>query len=157
MSRYIRPRLPGASIFFTVALAERGGDLLIREIVRLRQAVTRGLAERPVGIDAMVILPDHLHAVWTLPEGDCAYGLRWAAIKAGFSRGLPPGQLRHSHIRRREKGIWQRRFWEHHLRSDADKRAAITYCWQNPVKHGLVDDPMAWPFSSIHRDAARST
>ena len=108
MSNYHRPRQPGASIFFTVGLAQRGGRLLVDEIERLRDCVGREMRRRPLHIDAMVVLPDHLHAVWTLPEGDCDYPVRWAAIKAGFSHGRPAGQVRDSHRLRREKGIWQR-------------------------------------------------
>ena len=152
MPDYRRPRLPGALIFFTVALADRRSDLLVREVARLRAAVGAVRRERPFGIKAWVILPDHLHAVWRMPEGDADYSVRWAAIKTGFTRGLPNGPLRTSHEIRREKGVWQRRFWEHHIRDAADLEAHIRYCWINPVKHGYVDRPSDWPFSSIHRD-----
>lgn len=155
MPRYFRPRVPGASIFFTVALADRQSDLLLLEVARLREAVRSALAARPVTIDAWVVLPDHMHTVWTLPPGDCDYSGRWAAIKAGFSHHLPSGPLRSSHRKRREKGVWQRRFWEHHLRSESDHAAAVRYCWTNPVKHGLAYDPADWPYSSWHRDSAR--
>jgi len=152
MSAYRRPRLPGSTVFFTVCLARRGDRLLVDEVARLRDAVRAVRNARPFSIDAMVILPDHLHAVWTLPEGDSDYSGRWSAIKAGFSRGLPPRRQRDSHVARREKGIWQRRFWEHHLRDEAARSEAIRYCWINPVKHGLVEEPADWPYSSIHRD-----
>lgn len=154
MSLYRRPRIPGASIAFTVALSNRGDDLLLREITRLRMAVAATLHNRPFRIDAWVVLPDHLHAVWTLPEGDSSYALRWAAIKAAFSSGLSATNRRDSHRRRREKGIWQRRFWEHHLRGEDDWQAAVNDCWHNPVKHGLVCHPADWPYSSWHRDMA---
>lgn len=154
MSDYRRPRIRGASIFFTLALADRSSDLLVREIDRLREVTSCVLTIRPVRIDAWVVLPDHIHAVWTLPDGDCDYSMRWAAIKAGFSRGLPAGRQRESHLARREKGIWQRRFWEHHLRGEADRDAAVRYCWGNPVRHGYVTNPVDWPYSSFHRDAA---
>lgn len=88
MSRYIRPRVTGARIFFTVALADRRSDLLLREVGRLRESVRVTRAERPFGIDAWVVLPDHLHCVWTLPAGDADFATRWGAIKARFSRGL---------------------------------------------------------------------
>lgn len=100
----------------------------------------------------MVILPDHLLPVRSLPEGDSDYSTRWAAIEANFSRALPAGGLRDSHILRREKGIWQRRFWEHHLHSEGDRMAAIRYCGTNPIKHWPVDAPADWPFLSFHRD-----
>lgn len=155
MPNYIRPRVTGARVFFTVALADRGSNLLVREVERLRAAVRVTRAERPFGIDAWVVLPDHLHAVWTLPEGDRDFAIRWSAIKARFSAGLQAGRLRQSHVARREKGIWQRRFWERHLRNEADHEAHVRYCWLNPVKHGLVELAVDWPHSSIHRDIAR--
>lgn len=88
MSNYIRPRCPGASVFFTVTLAERGSSLLTREIEALRSAVRLTRASRWFGIDAWVVLPDHMHCVWTLPEGDADYSVRMGAIKARFSMGL---------------------------------------------------------------------
>ncbi|MEH6772684.1 MAG: transposase [Cereibacter changlensis] len=153
MSQYLRPKRPGATVFFTVGLAQRGSDVLVQEIAALREAVRATRAERPFAIDAWVVLPDHMHCVWTLPAGDCGYGLRMSVIKARFSRALPPGPRRASHEKRREHGIWQRRFWEHHIRDDEDFAAHIRYCWINPVKHGFVDDPADWPYSSYHRDA----
>lgn len=155
MPRYRRPNAPGATVFFTVTLADRRSDLLVREVVRLREAVRVTRAERPFTIDAWVVLPDHLHCVWTLPEGDRDFPTRWRLIKSRFSRGLPPGRLRDSHVARGERGVWQRRYWEHHIRDAADFSDHMRYCWTNPVKHGLVDDPEAWPFSSYHRDCAR--
>ncbi len=152
MSRYTRPTTTGATVFFTVALADRRSTCLVAQIDRLRTAVRDTLAARPVRIEAMVVLPDHLHAIWTLPAGDKAYGRRWGEIKARFVKGLPPVPLRQSHVARRERGIWQRRFWEHHVRDEASLRALRTYCWMNPVKHGLVSDPQDWPYSSLHRD-----
>lgn len=155
MSNYVRPKLPGATVFFTVVLAERGSDLLVQKIAVLREAVRKTRRERPFEIDAWVVLPDHLHCVWTLPEGDQDYSTRWSVIKARFSREMPHTHRRQSHEKRREHGIWQRRFWEHHVRDDADFKAHMEYCWFNPVKHGLVNHPTAWPFSSYHRDMAR--
>lgn len=144
MSQYVRPDVTGAPVFFTLALAARGGDLLVREVDRLRDAVQAVKAERPFDIAAWVVLPDHLHAVWQMPEGDGDYSVRWGAIKARFSMGLAAGRLRPSHASRREKGIWQRRFWEHHIRDEADMAAHIRYCWGNPVKHGLVERAVDW-------------
>ncbi|WP_316648095.1 REP-associated tyrosine transposase [Ovoidimarina sediminis] len=178
MSVYIRPRRPGATIFFTVTLAERGGDLLTREIGALRDAVRKTRAAHPFRIEAWVVMPDHLHAVWTLPEGDTAYSTRWGAIKARFTRAVRDGgrvgfhpTLREngirtvvgwnptlrsaSKLRKGDAGIWQRRFWEHHIRDAADFRAHVEYCWFNPVKHGFVEDPGDWPYSSYRRDRAR--
>ncbi len=152
MSNYIRPRLSGATIFFTVNLVNRTSDLLVREVGGLRDAFMRTISDRRFYIDAVVILPDHLHMVMTLPDGDDDYATRWRVIKARFSRGVGQGHVRPSHIRRGERGIWQRRYWEHHIRDEGDYRAHVEYCWKNPVKHGLVEKPADWPYSSIHRD-----
>jgi putative transposase len=152
MSRYIRPKIPGASVFFTVAVADRRSRLLVDHVEALRDAVRMTKDERPFRIDAWVVLPDHVDAVWTLPDGDADYSVRWRLIKTRFSRGLPLGPLRPSHEARQERGIWQRRFWEHHLRNDADLGAHVRYCWINPVKHGFVERPEDWPYSSVHRD-----
>lgn len=108
MSRYLRPVLPGAMVFFTVTLAARGSDLLVREVGRLREAVAVVRLERPFAISAWVVLPDHLHCIWRLPEGDADYATRWAAIKTRFSSGLDAGPKRPSHVARREKAIWWR-------------------------------------------------
>ncbi|MGK7752200.1 MULTISPECIES: REP-associated tyrosine transposase [unclassified Roseovarius] len=177
MSHYLRPRVSGATVFFSVNLAERGSHLLVDEIERLRAAVRQTRAERPFHIDAWVVLPDHLHAIWTLPEGDADFSTRWGAIKARFTRSLRDGcrvgfhptlaqeaghavgwnpTLRRSASKRRkgDAGIWQRRFWEHHVRGEADYAALMRYCWMNPVKHGFVAEPEEWAYSSVHRDRA---
>ena len=153
MSNYRRPRIPGATIFFKVALERRGADTLVRHVEALRVAVRRTMAERPFRIEAAVILPDHLHMIWTLPAGDSDFPNRWRMIKARFTHAGPNTRNRRaSHIARREAGLWQRRYWERHIRSAEELAALTRYCWVNPVKHGLVTDPFDWPFSSIHRD-----
>lgn len=150
MAQYIRPKAQGASIFFTVALAEPGSDLLLREVERLRQAVRVTRAERPFAIDAWVVLPDHLHAIWTLPGGDGDFATRWRLIKARFSAGLPKQGLSRSMAVRRERGVWQRRFWEHHLRGEEDCAAHMRFCRTDPVRHGLVEEADHWRYSSFH-------
>ncbi|MEM7088398.1 MAG: transposase [Pseudomonadota bacterium] len=160
MSNYRRVRIPGAKYFFTISLADRSSDLLVREVARLRTAFAVTQKERPFWCDAFVVLPDHLHAVWTLPPGDADYSTRWGAIKARFTRGVKAGGamgcnpiLRtSSKIAKGDAGIWQRRFWEHTIRDERDYRNHLEYCWGNPVKHGLVAHPTDWPYSSIHRD-----
>jgi putative transposase len=152
MSDYIRPKQPGATVFFTVALADRSSEALTLEIGVLRDAVRVTKAERPFQIDAWVVLPDHMHCVWTLPEGDQDFSTRWSVIKARFSRAMPPTQQRQSHAKRREHGMWQRRFWEHHIRDETDFRNHLRYCWINPVKHGFVERPEDWPYSSYRKD-----
>ena len=154
MSSYIRPRVPGATVFFTVGLAERNSSVLVDHVEVLRDAVRKTRIERPFYIDAWVVLPDHLHAVWTLPEGDFDFSTRWSVIKARFSRSVGAGDRRPSHLKRRERGLWQRRFWEHHVRGPEDYAAAVSYCHINPVKHGYVEKPEDWPFSSVHREIA---
>ena len=152
MSNYLRPQISGATIFFTVALADRHSDLLVRQVEILRRAVRDTKAERPFDIEAWVVLPNHLHCIWRLPAGDRDFSTRWRLIKSRFSRALPKGRLRSSHVRRNERGIWQRRFWERHLRCAEDFNAHLRHCWLNPVKHGLVSHPTDWTYSSVHLD-----
>ncbi|MTD99196.1 transposase [Paracoccus sp. YIM 132242] len=160
MSRYLRPRLPAVPVFFTVALAQRGGQLLVDQVEVLREAVRVTQAERPFGIEAWVVLPDHLHCIWRLPEGDCDYSVRWGAIKARFTRGVRdevgwnPTLRSPSKVAKGDAGLWQRRFWDHHIRDERDLAAHVRYCWWNPVKHGYVQRPEHWPHSSVHRDIA---
>ena len=152
MTNCRRLRVPGGTYFFTVCLEDRSGTTLTDHIDLLRFAYARTVCELPVTCKAMVVLPNHLHAIWTLPEGDTDFSERWRRIKARFSNGLLSDPLRcRSKIKKRECGIWQRRFWEHWVRNDNDLEAAIAYCWRNPVKHGLTTDPESWPFSSFHR------
>ena len=158
MSRYRRIAPPGASHFFTLCLARRGQTLLTDDVACLRQAYTGTLRQYPVRTDAIVILPDHLHAVWTLPPGDADFPTRWRLIKAAFSKGHDVSESTSQSKRDRgEKGIWQRRYWHHLIRNDADLAAHIAYCWGNPVKHGLVEWAVDWPYSSLHRDIRLGT
>jgi putative transposase len=128
----------------------RGNTLLNERIDVLRDAVRRVRRVRPFIIDAWVVLPDHLHAVWRLPIGDDDFSTRWRMIKTFFVRGLPATE-RLSAVRRAagERGIWQRRFWEHAIRDDADYAAHVDYVHFNPVKHGLVAAPAEWPYSTF--------
>lgn len=155
MSRYIRPLRPGATVFFTVALADRRDDLLLREVARLRAAVAQTRAERPFEVLAWVTLPEHLHAVWRLPEGDADYATRWRLIKGRFAHGLPAQGRSASKERAGEKGIWQRRYWEHHIRGADDLAQHVAYVRLDPVRHGLVERPGDWPFGSIRGDPAK--
>jgi len=153
MTAYRRNRRPGGTYFFTVNLARRDQTLLVDHIQSLRDAVRDTCGERPFHIDAMVILPDHLHAIWTLPQHDADFSTRWRLIKSRFSRALGLKQPRgRSHREKQERGIWQRRFWEHTIRDDAEYATLMTYCWGNPVRHGLVTRAVDWPYSSLHRD-----
>ncbi|WP_322517800.1 transposase [Rhodopseudomonas palustris] len=152
MTNYRRNAIAGGRFFFTVNLAERRLRLLTDHIDLLRGAFRHTRQHHPFGIDAIVILPDHLHAVWTLPDGDRDFAMRWRLIKATFSRGLPAGErISESRARKAERGIWQRRYWEHTLRDDDDVARHIDYIHYNPVKHGHVARVADWPHSSFHR------
>ena len=182
MSIYRRLRRPGATVFLTINLVERTGDLLTQNIDLLRDVARHTMADKPFSIDAWVVLPDHMHCIWTLPEGDTDYSNRVGMLKGRFSRelrrsGLAPtlpvgianaygavaGRDRSVNnkrvgagpdLQKDEAPIWQKRFWEHHIRDKADFRTHLRHCWINPVKHGLCDHPKDWPYSSYHRDAA---
>ncbi len=127
--------------------------MLVDRIGLLREAYRITRAEHMFDCRAMVVLPDHLHAVWTLPPNDSDFSERWRKIKARFSREIGQQFPRStSKAAKRETGLWQRRFWEHAIRDQADFDTHITYCWANPVKHGLARCPVDWAYSSIHRD-----
>ena len=152
MSRYRRVKVEGGMFFFTVALADRSSDLLVREIERLRVSYKTMEDRLPCETVAVCVLPDHVHALWQLPDGDSDYASRWSLLKSTFSRGLPAATARSiSKIAKREKGIWQRRYWEHAIRDDRDSERHVDYIHYNPVKHGLVTRVADWPHSSFHR------
>jgi len=122
MTEYRRPLMPGATWFFTVALAERRGNrLLLDKIDNLRAAIHSVQVDHPFRIDAVVILPEHLHCIWTLPPKDSDFATRWALIKGQFSRSIEKGErVSQSRAKRGERGLWQRRFWEHLIRDEND-------------------------------------
>jgi putative transposase len=152
MTAYRRSRIAGATYFFTVNLADRRLSLLTARIDLLRSAFRYTRDRHPFTIDAVVVLPDHLHAMWTLPEGDGDFATRWRLIKSMFSRGLPPAEpVSASRSGKKERGIWQRRYWEHTIRDDDDFARHIDYIHFNPVKHGHVEHVADWPHSSFHR------
>ena len=154
--RYRRAGISGASYFFTVNLAERNRALLVDHADVLRAVIREVRSRYPFHIDAMVVLPDHLHAIWTLPKNDKDFSTRWMLIKSGFSRRLPTGERRNqSRAGKGERGIWQRRFWEHLIRDEMDYARHVDYVHYNPVKHGCVTSPVDWPQSSIHQFIAR--
>lgn len=156
MPNYRRAFVPGGTWFFTVNLLQRHhNDLLLREVDLLRDCVRRVRARYPFHIDAWVVLPEHMHCIWTLPPGDCDFSLRWRLIKSGFSRTLPATERR-SAVRMvaGERGIWQRHFWEHLIRDDDDYRRHVDYVHVNPLKHGHVTRVGDWPYSSFHRYVA---
>lgn len=154
MPNYRRARVEGATWFFTVNLLQRrGNDLLVRHIDTLREAIRHVRRLHPFGIDAWVVLPEHMHCVWTLPPGDANFPLRWRLLKTFFCRALPADEYRSTYrVLRGERGIWQRRYWEHLIRDEDDFRRHVDYVHINPLKHGLVAQVIDWPYSTFHRD-----
>ena len=151
MPKDIQTQAASQSIFFTVAMINRGDDLLLREIERLRQAVRITRAQRPFVIEAWVVLPDHLHAIWTLPAGDHDYATRWRLIKTRFSLALPKRPLDTNDNAGCKRAIWQPGVSPHRVTGPDDHAAHLCFCRNDPVKHGLVDDPDDWPYSSFRK------
>ena len=157
MSNYRRAWHPGGTYFFTVNLLQRHeNDLLVRQITLLRSIVRAVRQRHPFHIHGWVVLPDHMHCVVEMPAGDVDFALRWRLIKMGFSKALPRTE-RLSRVRaaRGERGIWQRRYWEHLIRDDSDMQAHMDYVHFNPVKHGLSVCVADWPYSTFHKMVAQ--
>ena len=165
MPNYIRRKQAGGTYFFTVNLAQRGSWMLVDRVGDLRTAVATVRKVRPFAVDAWVVLPDHMHCVWTLPPGDWDYATRIGSIKAQFSMacrragfippppiGLENGGVNPALRRKGEIGLWQPRFWEHTIRDERDYWMHVKYCWVNPVKHGFVKQSQDWAYSSVHKD-----
>lgn len=149
---YRRALIPGGTYFFTVNLADRTSRLLVQRVDTLRNVVRDVRQRHPFEIVAWVVLPDHIHAIWKLPAGDADFPTRWALIKAGFSRCIAPVEkISPSRATKGERGIWQRRFWEHLIRDENDLGRHVDYIHINPVKHGHAAKASDWPWSSIHR------
>ncbi|WP_160077351.1 transposase [Pseudomonas sp. 8AS] len=152
MTAYRRDRTPGATWFFTLNLADRSQRLLVERVDLLRASFRHVMLRHPWHIDAIVILPDHLHALCTLPANDANFSLRWRLIKTGFSRALPRDErISPSRQSKGERGVWQRRYWEHRIRDEDDFRRHVDYIHHNPRKHGHVQCVADWPWSSFHR------
>jgi putative transposase len=150
--RYRRYYMPGASYFFTIALVDRKSQLLIEEIDLLRSVIKYVRSNHEFRIDAIVILPDHIHMIMTLPENDSLFSKRISLIKSSFSRKIKKNEIISSSRKsKRERGLWQRRFWEHAIRNDLDFENHVNYIHYNPVKHGLVQRVVDWPYSSFHK------
>jgi putative transposase len=156
MPQYIRAFVPGGTFFFTVTLLERRRKLLTENIDDLREVFKAARRRRPFSIDAIVILPDHLHCIWTLPSGDADFSARWQDIKARFAALISRGErLSARRVQKGERGIWQRRFWEHVIRDEGDYERHVDYIHYNPVKHGHVRRVADWPYSSFHQYVER--
>ncbi|MBC7946083.1 MAG: transposase, partial [Burkholderiales bacterium] len=152
MTNYRRNFIPGGTFFFTVVLAQRSAQLLVQHVDTLKSAFRTTRLDHPFSVEAVVVLPDHLHCIWTLPPEDCDFATRWKKIKASFSRHIPKDEQRSaSRIDKGERGIWQRRYWEHTIRDERDLQTHVDYIHFNPVKHGYVDRVRDWPYSSFHR------
>ena len=153
MTEYRRFYIPNATWFFTVNLAERKNNhLLVEKIDELRDAFRYVKQQKPFRINAIVVLPDHLHCIWTLTQGDGDYSTRWNMLKGRFSRTIGHGErVSKSRQKRRERGIWQRRFWAHLIIDQEDFNRHFDYIHWNPVKHGKVARVADWPYSSFHR------
>jgi len=151
MSIYRRNRVPGGTYFFTVNLRDRTSDLLVTQIEAPRASVRQVKKAHPFHIDAWVVLPDHMHCLWTLPSGDTDFPARWGQIKIAFSRVVRSDPAFGSLLRKHESGIWQRHYWEHTIRGERDYANHMDYVHFNPVKHQLVVNVADWPFSSFAR------
>jgi putative transposase len=161
MPEYRRLQIEGGTYFFTVVTYSRLPILTALEARKLLRMAWLDVRERyPFTTDAVCLLPEHLHCIWTLPEGDANYSVRWKEIKRMFTKGyldqIGPGEMRNdSRVRRGEAAIWQRRFWEHTIRDEGDLNRHRDYIHYNPVKHGLVKSVADWPWSSFHRFVRR--
>ena len=153
--RYRRARIKGGTYFFTVVTHNRRRFLCQPENVGLlRNAVRHVMQKHPFSIDAFVLLPDHLHCIWTLPQEDDDFSTRWRLVKDYFTQHCGSqyrGDVSASRERKKEQSVWQRRFWEHAIRDDEDYVRHVEYIHYNPVKHGLVKAPRDWEYSSFHR------
>jgi len=148
--------LGGARLFTVNLLQRRGNELLTANFDCLRDCIALERTRRPFSVIAWVVLPEHLHCIWRLPEGDADFATRWCRIKTDFSCRMSKTEYRSSVRRARgERGIWQRRYWEHAIRDDVDLRRHIDYIHFNPVKHGYVDVARDCPFSSFHHYVRR--
>ena len=156
---YRRAKTPGATYFFTVVTFNRQHLFKSEPTIQLLRESFHTVKQRyPFDIDAIVILPDHLHCIWTLPDGDAGFSTRWRLIKSYFSRRCPADFKRKpssSRIKKKEQAVWQRRFWEHQIRNEKDFTQHVNYIHYNPVSHGLVAAPISWPYSSFHQYVKR--
>lgn len=157
MPNYRRRHTAGGTYFFTL-VTENREPILCTESARsiLRRAIEDCQSKQAFDAVAMVLLPDHLHAMWTLPEGDADYSMRWARIKAQFTRewldeGGSEQPRSRSRMQHRRRGVWQRRFWEHHIRDMSDYEKHLHYIHYNPVKHNLVRCPHEYPYSTLRK------
>ncbi len=151
MVLYRRNFVPGGTYFFTVTLADRRAITLVDHVENLRTAYQSVVSARSIDTIAICVLPDHLHAVWTMPDGDANFSSAWVLIKARFSRAVAKVDPRIVRVRNDQFNLWQSRFWEHTIRDDRDLEAHVNYIHFNPAKHGYCTSAAEWPHSSFHR------
>jgi putative transposase len=157
MSEYRRSREPGGTYFFTIITFDRAPILTTPESIAIfRLAWNMVRKKKPFKTVAICVLPDHIHTIWRIPEGDADFSMRWKEIKRLYTKGYLEnigfgGERNNSRVKRKEVGIWQRRFWEHTITDENDLNNHIDYIHFNPVKNGLVKDPTEWPWSSFRR------
>ena len=151
MVHYRRDNTPGATYFFTVTLRNRHSTLLTTHIKQLGEAFRHVQRKATFRTIAIVVMHEHLHAIWQLPIDDSHYSRRWGLIKGHFTHALLKAGLPFIKDNSGEYNVWQKRFWEHRIRDETDFERHIDYIHYNPVKHGLVSLPREWPYSSIHR------
>ncbi len=161
MSDYRRAFLKGGTFFFTVVTYSRRPVFRHEASVGLLMQCLESVMEtRPFRIDALVILPDHLHTIWTLPDDEFDFSTRWKLVKGTFTHRYSGREARHvpeSMLKKGEKGVWQRRFWEHAIRDQEDFNRHCDYIHYNPVKHGLANAPAEWKHSSFSTFVDRGT
>lgn len=150
MVQYRRNFLPGGTYFFTLTLHNRKANYLTEHIDLLRSAMKKVQQKMPFSIIAIIVLPEHLHAIWKLPAGDSNYAVRWRLIKSYFTQSLTKQKVPLLKNSRGEYNLWQNRYWEHTIKNEIDLETHIDYIHYNPVKHGLVKNPVDWPYSSFH-------
>ena len=151
MVNYRRSQCPGGTFAFTFTLKDRGSDLLVQHFSLFKAAYCQVQKRWPFETIAAVVLPDHVHVVWTLPENDGDYSLRIRLIKQAFTKALIKAGVEFRRLKKEERACWQRRFWEHKVRDENDLQHQVDYIHINPVKHGLVLQVKDWPYSSFHR------
>lgn len=157
MSHYRRLFVPGGTYFFSVQLRDAQADTLVRHVDVLRQSVRIARKRWPFVIDAAVVLPNVTHMIWTLPDTDADFSKRWRLIKSTFSRHVQgPADVPASLLRRGEKGVWQRRFWEHLIRDGQDFDLHLKLIRDAPALAGLAKGHNDWPYSSFGRAKAQA-
>jgi putative transposase len=156
--QYRRAFVPGASYFFTLVTEQRRPILASAAAIEVLRGAFRAVCKtRPFEVDAIVVLPDHLHCIMTLPPGDADFATRWRLIKTRFTKQCDPAfraEANSARRAKREQAVWQHRYWEHLLRDETDYTRHVEYIHFNPVKHGYAASAIEWPYSSFRQYVA---